>query len=146
MTRDELLKFMRRHRLVVEASVSAQGTPQAAVVGAIVTDRLEVFFDTLGSTRKVQNVRRGSKVALVVGGMVDGEEETVQYEGIADEPKGAELDRLKAEYFVAFPDGVARQAWPGLTYIRVKPVWIRYSDFRPESRRVIEFNAEDLAG
>jgi hypothetical protein len=41
-----------------------------------------------------------------------------------------ELDRLKALYFALFPDGREREALPDIAYIRVKPVWLRSSDFR----------------
>lgn len=55
MTRADLLEFMRSHTYVVQASVSPSVAPQAAVVGVVVTDRFELFFDTLDVSRKVQN-------------------------------------------------------------------------------------------
>ena len=143
MTRDALLGFMRAGRYAVLASVAGSG-PQAAVVGIVVTDRFEIFFDTLDSTRKARNLRRNSRVALVLGEVRDGAEVTVQYEGVADEPAGAELERLKALYFERFPDGRDRQEWPGLIYVRVRPQWIRYSDFSGESPEIVEFRVEDL--
>jgi hypothetical protein len=94
MTTEELLTFMRGHPLAVEASVSATGAPQAAVVGIVVTDDFEVFFDAFGKSRKVENLRRNSKIAFVIGGTTAGDERTVQYEGLADQPNGAELQRL----------------------------------------------------
>ena len=30
----------------------------------------------------------------------------------------------------AFPDGPTRLSWPGIAYFRVRPRWVRYSDFR----------------
>jgi general stress protein 26 len=139
-TRADILAFMRRHSLAVQASVSPSNSPQAAVVGFIVTDAFEVFFDTLDSTRKVSNLRQNSQVALVVGGLTDGDERTVQYEGIADEPKGLELERLKEDYFVRFPDGRARQTWPGLIYMRIHPHWLRFSDFNEVPPDIVELN------
>lgn len=130
---------MRGHTLAVQASVSAAAVPQAAVVGFVVTDDFELVFDTLDATRKVANLRRNGRCAFVVGGMVNGDERTVQFEGIADEPTGAELDRLKELYFGRFPDGRDRQRWPGLTYIRVKPQWLRFSDFNQSPPAVVEF-------
>jgi hypothetical protein len=138
-----LLEFMRRYRVAVEASVSATG-PQAAVVGIAVTDRFEIVFDALESSRKVQNLRREPKLALVIGGLKDGEERTVQYEGVADEPSGAELERLKRAYYEVYPEGPSRLGWPGLTYIRVRPTWIRYSDFSANPTGIIEFTPEQL--
>jgi hypothetical protein len=55
MTTAELLSFMRAHPLAVQASVSADGGAQAAVVGIVVTDRFEVFFDTAEETRQSED-------------------------------------------------------------------------------------------
>jgi general stress protein 26 len=125
MTRDELLDFMRRQSLAVQASVSASGSPQAAIVGIVVTEGFEIFFDTVDTSRKIHNFRHNSKIALVLGGMTPGDERTVQYEGTADEPRGSEVERLKELYLASFPDGRERQTWPTLTYVRARPTWIR---------------------
>jgi len=140
MTRPELIAFIRRHRLAVVASTAPAGAPQAAVVGMAVTDELELVFDTLGTTRKAQNLRRDGRAAVVMGW---DDEQTVQLEGLADEPAGETLERLKRSYFLAFPDGPTRLSWPGITYFRIRPTWARCSDFRPGSARVVEL---DLGG
>jgi hypothetical protein len=107
------------------------------VVGFAVSDDLEIVFDTLSSTRKCKNLRRDGRIALVVG--VGEDERTAQIEGAADEPTGAELERLKAVYFAAFPDGVERLAWEGITYFRVRPSFVRFSDFaHPGGPRIEE--------
>ena len=144
MTPQELLQFIRTHHHAVVASASAAGGPQAAVVGIIVTDRFELFFDTLAETRKARNLRRRPEIAFVIGGPAPGDVRTVQYEGLADEPAGAELERLKAEYLIRFPDGVARQLWPGLIYVRVRPTWVRFSDFSVDPPTIIEWSAAQL--
>jgi general stress protein 26 len=144
MTPAELLTFMRAHPLAVQASVSADGEAQAAVVGIVVTDEFEVFFDTSEETRKVANLRRNPRIAFVIGGTTIGDERSVQYEGVADEPKGAELKRLKEAYFETFPDGRDRQSWPGITYIRARPTWIRCVDFNQDPPEIIEFDAAQL--
>jgi hypothetical protein len=142
MTRSELLQFLRGHSLAVQTSVSPSLAPQAAVVGIAVTDDFEVVFDTLDVTRKVTNLRRNPRIAFVVGGLTHGDERTAQYEGVADEPVGAELERLKQFYFIRFPDGRARESWPGLIYVRARPTWIRYSDYNQAPPRVVEFSFE----
>ena len=96
MTRSELLRFMRGHSLAVQTSVSPAVAPQAAVVGIVVTDDFEVFFDTLDVTRKMHNLRRNPKIAFVIGGLTNGDERTVQYEGVADEPVGTELKAMSS--------------------------------------------------
>jgi general stress protein 26 len=144
MTPQELLAFIRTHRLAVQASVTSAGAPQAALVGFAVTDAFELVFDTLAATRKVTNLRENSSVALVIGGWVASDERTLQIDGVADEPQGADHERIREAYFTAWPDGRARQAWPGLTYVRVRPTWIRYSDFNQQPPLVVEFSAEQL--
>jgi general stress protein 26 len=145
MIRQDLLVMMRGHRFAIQTSVSPTASPQAAVVGVVVTDDFELFFDTLDTTRKMQNLRQNPKIAFVLGGTVEGDERTVQYEGIADEPKGSELERLKSIYFRRFPDGPARQTWPGLVYVRARPSWIRYSDFNVVPPAIIELDGAQLA-
>ena len=142
MTPAELLTFVRRSKLAVVSTTSAAGAPQAAVVGIAVTDALEIVFDTLETSRKAVNLRRDARVALVIGW---DEEQTVQCEGIADEPTGPELERIKAVYIAAFPDGVARQSWPGLTYFRVRLRWARYSDFRTPDSLIVELGEAALS-
>ena len=142
--RARLLGFLRGERLAVQASTAANGTPQAAVVGFAVTDSFELVFDTLASTRKAQNLRRNSTIAFVIGGLGDGDERTVQYEGVADEPAGEELDRLKEAYYSVFPDGPSRASWPGLIYVRVRPTWLRFSDYNVDPPEIIELTSDDL--
>jgi hypothetical protein len=71
-----LLEFLRSHRLAVQASVSSASRPQAAVIGIAVSDRFEIVFDTLETTRKAQNLRHNSNIALVIGGLTAGDERT----------------------------------------------------------------------
>jgi len=143
MDAKRLLDFLRQYRVAVEASVSESGSPQAAVVGVAITDRFEIVFDTVDSTRKARNLRRNSKVAFVIGGLT-GEERTIQYEGIADEPSGPELEHLKAVYYQVYPDGPSRLSWPGLIYVRVRPTWIRYTDYTVDPTEIVEFTAGQL--
>jgi hypothetical protein len=127
MKESELVEFLRKQPWAVEASVTSAGQPEAAVIGVVVSDACELFFDTLASSRKCQNLRANPRVAFVVGW---DDSQTAQLEGIADEPTGADLERLKTLYFARFPDGRAREAEGGIAYFRVRPTWARFSDFR----------------
>jgi len=144
VTPRDLLQFLQSHRLAVQTSVSASGTPQAAVVGIAVSDRFEIVFDTLASTRKAVNLRANPKAALVVGGLTNGDERTAQIEGLADEPSGAELERSTRVYYDVYPDGPSRLSWDGLIYVRVRPAWIRFSDYNQGPPVIVEFTEDQL--
>ena len=141
---DQLLRFLQSHRLAVQASVSPELRAQAAVVGFAVSDRFEIVFDTVESTRKARNLRSNQHVALVVGGLMPGDERTAQIDGIADEPNGNDLERLKIVYYEAYPDGPNRLSWPGLIYVRVRPTWVRFSDYTVEPPVIVEFDEAQL--
>jgi hypothetical protein len=81
----------------------------------------------------------------VIGGLEPTAQRTIQLEGVADEPRGAELERVRALYFARFLDGPTRLPWPGLTHVRVRPTWLRFSDYAPAPPRVIELDAAALA-
>lgn len=142
MTRDELVRFLRRYRLAVEASVTPEGRPQAAVVGFAVSDALEIVFDTVEATRKYRNLCGDPHIALVIGW---DDEITAQIEGVADFPTGDELERVRECYFVAYPDGRDRLSWPGITHVRVRPTWVRYSDLTKDPPHIVELSADQLA-
>jgi hypothetical protein len=44
-----------------------------------------------------------------------------------------------------FPDGRERLTWPGLIHVRVRPRWLRYSDFSSNPPLIVEMTATDLA-
>lgn len=126
MDKAAIHSFMARFRYGVVSSTSSNGTPQSALVGIATTPELEIIFDTVKSSRKYPNLVERPSCSFVVGW--DGEQ-TVQFEGVAMEPEGAELRRYQDAYFAVWSDGPARMSWPGITYFVVRPSWIRYSDF-----------------
>ena len=143
--RDRLLAFMRQERYAVLASSGGDGAPQAALVGIVVSDQFEVFFDTLESSRKAGNLRRRPQAAMVLGPTTADAVRTVQMEGPADEPRGADLARLLELYFARFPDGRDRRQWPDITYWRIRPAWIRFSDFAVVPPLIAEMRSGDVA-
>ena len=131
----EVFGFMSAQRLAVLATADAAGRAEAALMGFAVTPELEIIFDTVKTSRKYPNLKKNPRVAWVIGCT---SEITVQYEGIAQELEGLELAKYKKVYFAAFPDGPARESWPGITYFVVRPKWVRYCDYNPGTRRIAE--------
>jgi hypothetical protein len=140
MTRADVFKFMAGHKLGVLGTISSEGAPQSALVGIAVTPELEIIFDTVASSRKYANLLANPAASFVIG-LGDGStgEITVQYEGEAFHPGGAELARYQQVYFAAWPDCRDHLSWPGIAYFVVKPKWIRYSDFDQRPPLIAEF-------
>lgn len=135
MDQHQFINFVRQCGLAVIATRGPDGAPQAALVGITATERGELVFDTTRSSRKYRNLSAFAQVALVIGW---DNERTVQCEGIADIPAGADHDRCLQAYFAQYPDGVERAHDPDIVHVRVRPSWLRYSDYRPGSFSVEE--------
>jgi len=134
----DLLRYMRSTNLGVISTVSPQGTPEAALVGIATADDHRVIFDTTTTTRKHANLMHSPAVALVIAGPG---EKTLLYEGKATEvpTSGAKGSDLREQYYLAWPDGRDRLAWPDLTYWCIEPVWARYCDYDCVPPLIAEF-------
>jgi hypothetical protein len=134
LTRKAAYDFLRSCPFGAIATVGADTGPQAALVNIAVTEDLELVFQTLQTTRKCLNLRRDPRVAIVTW----KENETLQFEGVADEPDEFAREPLLEAYFASRPDAKAHRNWPDLVYVRVKPRWIRLSYYFGTSWRVDE--------
>ena len=92
MDQQQFIRFVRQRGVAVIATRGTDGAPQAALVGITATGRGELVFDTTRSSRKYRNLSAFDQVALVIGW---DNEMTVQCEGTADIPTGADRDRLR---------------------------------------------------
>lgn len=126
MDRAGIFEFIRRQRYGVVSSTASNGAPQSALVGIASTDRLEIVFDTLNSTRKYANLTERPACSFVIGW---SGEQTVQLEGVAEELRGHDLNRFQDVYFAQWPECREHARWPGIAYFVVHPRWIRYSDY-----------------
>ena len=132
----DLIDYVRAQRAGVVSTLGPGGEPQAAYLTFAVTGLGELVFDAKPDSRKVANLRRDSRVAVVIGGP-DGT--TLQGEGIADFPAGADLDRCTAVYVAAFPEFAGSFDAGAVVVLRVRLTWARYGDFRgsvPDLREV----------
>lgn len=127
ITKQDLFAFIRGHVGAVIATVAADGAPQSAFMFVGVTPDLELIFYTLESNRKCQNLRRDPRLSATFGDAKAGQ--TLQYEGVAEEQSGLALEDSKRLYLESSPDAVDRVQWPGLVFYRVRPFWIRYSEY-----------------
>jgi len=136
LSRREAFEFLKGAPLAAISTVSHDGSPEAAVINIAANSDLELIFETIQTTRKCVNLRRDPRVAIVLW----RGNETLQYEGVADEPDRYVLAPLLETYFAAQPDALGHCGWPGLTYFRVRPRWIRLSQYgRSFSVRELRF-------
>jgi pyridoxine/pyridoxamine 5'-phosphate oxidase len=136
MTKTNLYNFLVKCKLGVLGTIGADNRPQSALVGIAITERLEIVFDTVKSSRKYGNLLARPACSFAIGW---NGEQTVQYEGQAEELTGIELDRCQTIYFQTWPECRVHLSWPGIVYFVVRPQWIRYSDFDQEPPLIREF-------
>lgn len=128
MDRGELIEYVRAQGDGVVSSLGPDGAPQAAYLPITATDRAELVFDARATSRKITNLRRDPRVAVVVGGR-DGT--TLQCEGVADLPEGTEREACARAYLDAFPQFAASLSDDGVVLVRVRLTWARHGDYRP---------------
>ncbi|MBV9405030.1 MAG: pyridoxamine 5'-phosphate oxidase family protein [Acidobacteriaceae bacterium] len=137
MTEADVYRFLAQCKLGVLGTIADAGVPQSALVGIAVTERLEIVFDTLKSSRKYPNLVARPECSFVIGW---AGEETVQYEGRAEELGGGELEYFQSLYFDVWPECRSHLAWAGIVYFVVRPRWIRYSNFDQNPPLIQEFS------
>lgn len=142
LTKELLCHFIRECRLGVVATASPDGSPEAALVNVAVTPDLEILFESTDATRKFPNLRHNPRAEMVIGWDND---RSLQCRGPVDEPEGREGERLKAAYLAAFPQSESHRDWPGNHYFRLRPAWVRFSDYNmPRKISEREFPVPDL--
>jgi pyridoxine/pyridoxamine 5'-phosphate oxidase len=138
MTLEEVFDIAKSKRYLVVSTVNEAGAAEAALMGFALTPANEIVFDTLASSRKAVNLARNPQAALVIGW---DDSISLQIEGPARRPVGEDLANAKEAYFREWPDGRAREAWPDIAYVVVKPKWIRYSNYAAGPPVVEEFRS-----
>ncbi|QAY59605.1 pyridoxamine 5'-phosphate oxidase family protein [Microbacterium protaetiae] len=125
--------FIRSEARAVVATVTDQGAPEAALVGAAALDDGTLVFDAPAHTRKIANMQGHARVAVVVGLCRDV---SLQLEGDAIVTDGAERDRLGAAYNAQLPGSRALDA--GFAVVAVRPDWVRVYDVSGGAAQVAE--------
>lgn len=132
--------FLARHKLGAISTVHPDGSPEAAVIQVTLGDDLNIVFDSFPGSRKLENIKRDSRIAMVIGW---DENVTVQIEGLARPAKANELQRLRDAHLANCPLE-AEFLKQGAQLFTISPQWIRYSDFRGEPI-VFELSGDSLA-
>ena len=127
MLESDLVDYVRATGDAVVSTVGPNGEPQAAYLAITATQAGELVFDAKADSRKVANLRRDPRIAVVVGG-ADGT--TLQVQGVADFPSGALLESCVDAYLSAFPQFAESLQGDAVVVIRVTVDWARFGDYR----------------
>jgi len=127
MTPIELVEYIRAQRSGVISTLGPDGRPQAAYLPIAATDDGELIFDAKPDSRKIANLRRDARIAVVIGGAGGT---TLQAEGRAEVLAGAESATCGDEYLRTFPEYADSVRNGGVVIVRVRLDWARFGDFR----------------
>lgn len=130
---ESVARFVRACGLGVLATVDASGHPEAALVGLAVLDDGTLILNAPRGSRKVANVERRSRVAVVVGWQDDV---TLQIEGSAVVAAGSEREHFGRAYNSQRPG--SRALDEDFAVVVVRPDWLRSYDATADTPRIEE--------
>lgn len=126
--------FLKEHSAGVLATLSPDGTPRARTVYYASDDSLNVYFCTLTSTRKTEDIANDAHGAFVVSD--DKAPRTIQIEGtISDLTETATIDDVVRRLTDTLMEQGAHFAPlthldPGkIAFYKLTPAWVRFGDF-----------------
>ncbi len=138
MTPDEqrrmVADFIKGHSLAVVSTIW-RGEPQSALVVFSEREEFQVIFGTFSTSRKYRNLKENPKIAAVIG--LD-EWITVQYEGIAYELSGSELELCRKMHVKKIPTSEKYVYQDIERFFAIVPNWIRYTDISTDPEFVFE--------
>jgi len=129
-----ILDFIRKQKLAVLATVG-DVVPESSVLEFGETNNLEIILDMFVSSRKYKNMKKNPNVSLVIGW---DENITIQYEGVAEELKRGKKVKYQQIYWMKNPTAKRWADKEGITYFKITPKWIRYSDLNNHPWKIFE--------
>lgn len=129
-----ILDFIKKQKLAVLATVG-KTAPESSALEFGETDDLEIIIDMYNSSRKYKNMKNNPNVSLVIGW---DEDITIQYEGVAEELKEDKKRKYQNIYWLKNPEAKRWADREGITYFKISPKWIRYSDLNVHPWKIFE--------
>jgi len=134
---------LKANKLMTIATIGADSDrPQSAVVAFAELPSLEILFQTVEYSRKYRNLSENQAVALVIGWDLENYR-TLQYEGLAEQIPVEESESYH-HYFIDkdSPSSEIILKNPRARFFRIKPTWLRYSDYSCGNAQFIEHKFE----
>ena len=133
----KVLAFLQRCPFGVVSTLGLDGFPESAVVAVSETRNLEIIFGSFAETRKNRNLKRDSRVSVVIG-WDRLEKTTVQIQGRAAFLEQEERQRAEQNHCLKNPESTKYLNDLRQEYIKIIPDWIRYSNFSKTPQEVWE--------
>lgn len=145
-------EFLKNNKLSTIATMSFEGNPQASLIYYVTDDNFHIYMVTSTESRKIKNILRNNKVALVIGQEV--EPIVLQMEGeaqiIDDQDKKREIaNRYLESANQSNPKSIN---WPpirkipsesGFIICEIIISWYKFSDFSGIESIIIEGTPKD---
>jgi general stress protein 26 len=128
-------EFIKAHKIAVISTVSSDYLPHSAVVGIYVGKNSELVFGTFKSSRKYQNLKKNSRVSLVIGW---DSGKTVQYEGDAEELEASAVEKFEKAHLDHMSTAAKYVSKEEAVFFKITPRWIRYTDTSKDPWEIIE--------
>jgi PPOX class probable F420-dependent enzyme len=122
----QAIAFVRDAGFGVVSTVGPDGAPQSAGVKMTASDDGSLLFATTATSRKARNLAADPRVAVVV----DVPGASLQAEGSAAIPEGAQREDVVEHYLKTYPEELDRARQDGFTPVRVELTWQRLTDYR----------------
>jgi len=136
----QIYNFAKQNNLCV-ISTCVENIPESAVVDYVISENLEIFFNSYIASRKYKNLLINPKVSIVIG---FGEAlKTLQCAGSAEMLEGHDESAVINKYADTL---LFSRRWKNkeMRYFRVKLSWVRLSDFSDFPPTQVELNLEDF--
>lgn len=130
---DAIVAFVREEGRAIVATVTADGEPEAALVGITALDDGTLIFNVVPWGRKLANLKANGRAAVVVGTSAPV---SVQFEGSAVVTEGSEAEHYAAEFERLKPGSKSR--FEGYELVVVRPDWLRVYDVSHKPALVVE--------
>lgn len=133
-SKQQALTFLKANAVGVLATISDAGGPRARTVYYSANDDFEIFFMTLRSTRKAEDLAHEHRAAFVVS---DSQApQTLQIEGVVTELTGtAVIDSTVKDLLATFNAHgphfapLTHMHADVVSYYKISPTWIRFGNF-----------------
>lgn len=136
----KILSFLKTQPMATISTIAPGSLqPESALVAFTQTDKLEIIFETFVDTRKWNNLQKNPHVSFVIGWDTK-HHVTVQYEGIATAATNSKQAESYVQIFLTKDTPCTEKFLRDyrVRLFKVRPTWIRYSDYTGELPDIIE--------